>query len=954
MIHRFAIALCALSLLVVSGCGGGGGGGSSNAPWSALSREPGAATVPGVTTAFTDGGDGIALWVADGDYRPRVLVSTYSVVSGAWSAEQSLFLGGPFEFIQYAVASGPNEIGILIASGSKLYALTWSGGSFGTPTLLDQTADATWRFDDLALRRVGSGFGAAWRRTESRDPSTFQSQYSARGSVKMAGSGWTSPTTLGGTGSVGEVAAASNGSGFLVAFTLDGDLFARSHSLAGWSGSPVLVDELSGTARNPALASNGSDYQLAWLQHDGTATSAFTVRFDSVGTKSAVTPLESTNDSVNSIGIASNGANYLAALGMGSPSRLFATIGVGPTWSPPQAVSGAGSGEGVAAVSLATNGAGYAMSWTQNDANGHRSQWGSVYNGAWSPATLLETSDGAVWSIVPSIVSNGNGYLAAWIQYDSPSTALRSLFTNVYSAGAWSGPTAMETGTGQIDRAFPAARGGSYVVAWPQVVADGSYTAVNVRERPAGATAWSGRIDLVDVLRGGSAFPERLLGNGSGGTFAAWSQTRNGDSVTRFAARSAAGPWQVVVLDDPNSEGFDRDAVATDGVGYAVAIRENGSAPNSGRLQVRRFDGQAWTGPEYPGGSGLTGSVQSMQIASNGAGYAAAWVQRPAPGEEQVVYASVFDGTSWGAPMELSDGGDVQSARIASNGTGYAVTWDTINDGTLPVNVYDGTSWSGLRVVANPTSQSFPRVRSNGTGYLVTWSENDAGVGGHANFAVVSPTGGADDFQPPVRTSSATREARRPVIATNGAGYAMAWTESNAVSDAYVMGSVFDGGAWSAPVRLNMGDRPAEELGIASDGDGYAAAWLQRDTAQPSPRTLTAAVFAGGSWGAAMPLESTNDPVNEDEEGGVQIVSDGAGYQAAWVRRPLAGSGLNHLYLSRFDGASWTSTPIGPDSASAYYVHLDAAGGKLRLLWVQPDPSGDPAVLLPWIWIGVE
>jgi hypothetical protein len=182
----------------------------------------------------------------------------------------------------------------------------------------------------------------------------------------------------------------------------------------------------------------------------------------------------------------------------------------------------------------------------------------------------------------------------------------------------------------------------------------------------------------------------------------------------------------------------------------------------------------------------------------------------------------------------------------------------------------------------------------------------------------------------------------------------MAWTESNAVPNAYVMGSVFDGAAWSAPVRLDTVDQAARSPGIASDGAGYAVAWLQRDTASEMPLTLTAAVFANGSWGSAMPLESTDDPVNEDEEWSPEIASDGVSYQVAWVRREVSGDGLNHIQLSRFDGGSWTSTQVGPGSTSAYYVLLDAAGGTKTLFWDQSDPAGDPAALLPWIWVGVE
>jgi hypothetical protein len=437
-----------------------------------------------------------------------------------------------------------------------------------------------------------------------------------------------------------------------------------------------------------------------------------------------------------------------------------------------------------------------------------------------------------------------------------------------------------------------------------------------------------------------------LLSNDAGMALAIWSQQDGSSWETYASVKDAGGVWGApVALGMSNVQ---RGSVLANDTGFAVIGLAGGFSDQNYDVNARVFDGQSWSAITALDGA-MTGSTQSLAIASDGTSFMAAWVQSPAfPANDRRAWTSLYENGAWGAPVQIDDGAAfVQLLRVASNGTGYAATWNNLT-GSLPVNVYDGAAWSGHTIVGADGTNGSPYIVSDGTGYMLYWGNVGAGDTGYNLYASVSPTAAVGDFTT-VRVSDDSAVSSI-YGASDGAGYALVWNERTTAFADGVIASTWNGSAWSAPQSLETNTLTTSLSGIVANptAGGYAVAWEAWDDAGNNASTLMVDVYDGASWLGEQAIE-TSDAVFDVHVSGGLAASDSS-YGIAWVQEDDSGSGFAHVHYGTFDGTSWSDTQLEGQAGAADDALIAGDGDTFTVFWRQADPAGHAAVQLPYAY----
>jgi hypothetical protein len=393
-----------------------------------------------------------------------------SVFTGTWSAP-ALVENAP------GAASSPE----IAASGSG-YAVTWvqNDGSqnsiyasiyssgWSAPALLESSSGAAFS-PQIVSSGTGTGHAVTW----------FQYTGPGYSGALNISVNIFNGTTWGGaaaieslTGNSWEPRIAAHGSGYAVIWsqydsgTQTLSIYGNIYTGSSWMGE-ALLENAGGTASGPVIAAKaGWGYACIWSQFDGTATVVYASRY--TGTWAAPASLVTRSyatDSLVPIITGGPGGGRMAVWEQYSEegSRIFGSLFSNGAWSTSFEI-----GPGVHnaySPRVAANGSGYAVVWYQSDPNG-ANLYANVYaNGAWSGPTLLEIGAGPVGGTGYRIASNGSGYAVAWYQNDGTAN---SIFANVYSSGAWSGATLLESANGAAYSPQVQSNGSGYAVVWHQ------------------------------------------------------------------------------------------------------------------------------------------------------------------------------------------------------------------------------------------------------------------------------------------------------------------------------------------------------------------------------------------------------------------------------------------------------------------------------------------------------
>jgi hypothetical protein len=320
------------------------------------------------------------------------------------------------------------------------------------------------------------------------------------------------------------------------------DVYARQYSGATW-GAPVVLNTpllSAGTAIQPSISTNGTGYLAVWVPRAGLhvdGVDAYSSEFNGIGWSTSELFITGGVSINSTISLASNGTDYLAVWAQddgASQDRAYSNLYTAGSWGTSSTLDAGTTWHQAYLLSAISNGSGYAVVWDEYTGTVD-SVVVNIYDGkSWEgPVTLDDGSSGDV------ILSNydrdfistyAGNYAVIWAREDS-SGALDP-YVSVYN-GAWSTATALESGAGSVDYLNIASDGKGFLTAWIQKDSSGIHHAMENRYDP--VNGWSGTV-ILDIDLNNSAF-DLSLGASSDGYMAIWTQAEPiGDPIVR-------SPW---------------------------------------------------------------------------------------------------------------------------------------------------------------------------------------------------------------------------------------------------------------------------------------------------------------------------------------------------------------------------------------------------------------------------
>lgn len=450
-----------------------------------------------------------------------------------------------------------------------------------------------------------------------------------------------------------------------------------STNFTSGGASPVPLASIKQPAA-PADAdmvfNNNGDAVAAWTS-DTSGTLALSYAFHNVTT--GQWGASQTISAVKGYRIATNGNAF--ALAWSDSSGMHAVRITGGSASAPVAISGTPGYQ----LQLVSNGAGYALAWTSDPGNGN--PYASVYRpGAGWSAVKAFTCPGPkqCWtSRNVKLASDGSGYAVAWLEPDFVSNIMASLY--------------QDDGSGSD--------------AWlvPQII---------------GADVDNAQVKLVLTSSGQGYAAAWHTWHWVPGTFRVYANVHNGSF------------WGAVQRLDTTDDAAD-PVITSDDNGYAVAWRHVDTSTGISEINASLYrddgGGFSWNSPDLLGT--VDGDMTAPVINSNGQGYAVAWTQTAVcSGCGRDVYAGIYDAGLWSGSVmlnasELPASGvtlDNESVRLASNGQGYAAAWlhdDSASGSSLKINTFDTDTWVGETFIDTGNS-AVARLVVNNDLYAAIWS----------------------------------------------------------------------------------------------------------------------------------------------------------------------------------------------------------------------------------------
>jgi MYXO-CTERM domain-containing protein len=277
-------------------------------------------------------------------------------------------------------------------------------------------ADAAGNQTNPAVTSDGTDYLLAWQDGRAAVSNVFLRRISAQGVVENEVMAPT-VTPLGGQS---VPSAASNGSGYLVAWVSGGNVLATRVTAAGAKqGSNLVISQAQDVQSNPTVASNGTDYLVAWQDSRGPSVDVYAARVTSTGTivDGAGLALSTAGNAQSFPSAASNGTEYLVVW---QDLRSFSTNDIyfrrvpvtGNSFTGEALVSNAAGHQ--LRPSVTSNGSDFLIVW-QDERAGNKDIYGATLS--FTPTTVLtefaiDTS--TEHASIPSVVHRNGEYLVSY------------------------------------------------------------------------------------------------------------------------------------------------------------------------------------------------------------------------------------------------------------------------------------------------------------------------------------------------------------------------------------------------------------------------------------------------------------------------------------------------------------------------------------------------------------
>jgi hypothetical protein len=611
---------------------------------------------------------------------------------------------------------------------------------------------------------------------------------------------------------------ASNGTDFLAVWqglaTATMDVFGRRISSAGQplgTSEFTISGEVSVEERAPSVASNGTDYLVAWEdERDNFTARAYASRVSSSGVvlDAPGFPL-SINDFQSTPVVGSNGTDFLVVWldWRNSTSRdLYGTrvSSSGSVVDGTGLVIGAHVNYSESAPSVAANGTDYFVAWTEWDsANSTRRILGSRLEGSLSvtspvvDTTSLAFTSGGGNCQVSSVAPATPGYFLAWQCAASPGDELQSAWvslTGTITAG--SGFTVTTSPLHQTEPAI-ASNGSNYLVVWTET-GPGGMSIYGTRVATTG-----GALDRGGFVIGTGQRERMAPAVASDGTdyLVAWMDYRDLNWDIHGARVLGSGASSSAVL-DPNGIVISAHAdyqnvpsVASDGTDYLVVWRVDPSA--RGDIYGARVSSSGMV-LDTSGIAIATNLVEhyTPRAASNGTNYLVIWAENDT------------SSTGW----------DIRGARVSTGG----VVLDT----------------PSIAIASYPNAQYDPAVTSNGSDYFAVWTDYLGGNNHDIYGARVSGAGVVLDTSGiAICTNGANQYV--PEVTFDGTSYVTAWVDyrDNPVWDVYASQVTASGSVVTLDGELVAQDVRSYEEGVALASAGDQQSLLVYSSYDTEPST---------------------------------------------------------------------------------------------------------------------
>jgi hypothetical protein len=393
------------------------------------------------------------------------------------------------------------------------------------------------------------------------------------------------------------------------------------------------------------------------------------------------------------------------------------------------------------------------------------------------------------------------------------------------------------------------------------------------------------------------------------------------------------GSWGTAeLIETNNASDIDPPKIAMDGDGNAIAVLAQYDGTQFS-IYANYFNGTSWGTAELID-SEDDGNSYAPQIAMDGAGNAiAVWQQYD--GAHFSIYANYFNDTSWGTAelIENNYSSDIHTPQIVMDSAGNAIAvWQQYDGAKFSIyaSYFNGTSWGTAKAIdsVNAGDCDFPQISIDDSGNAVAvWQQYDGSLYSvYANYFNGTSWGTAEAID-----SVNAGDSGSPQISIDDSGNAVAVWQQYDGSLYSVYANYFNGTSWGTAEAIdsvNAGDSGSPQISIDDSGNA-AAVWQQFDGTRFGIYTN---YFNGTSWSTAGAIDSI--------DGGnayyPEISMNSAGNAiAVWSQF----DGFRYrIWANYFDGTSW-GTVDGIDcenAGSAYYpeIVMDDNGNAIAV-WQQ-------------------
>ncbi|HOO70665.1 MAG TPA: hypothetical protein PK926_02810 [Spirochaetota bacterium] len=656
---------------------------------------------------LSNGGDYCVFWAQehrshDGQMRPYACVHSWE--PPAWSKATLIEPGNGT--VAY-MCGASNETGYCIAwifhggGPSCIHANIHDGSAWGANASLVNSSAAS--VDFPAIASDNSGYCIAWRMNDGSHQSIYASFYN--------GSTWSAETTVeSASQDAWYPTIASNGTGYCVAWSQYGgssnSLHASVHNGLSWGDAATIIEAVSDDDHLcQTMGSNGDGYLISWTIQEEDQLSLYANMSTALAEAwNGPVLVKSGIETSTYASITNKHGDYALIWNQKDElgnSNIFTGVYSGSGWGSEEAIVDAQIKGMAAQPCLTTNNSGTAMAvwnqyhsgrWNMYACTGNDGSWGlpfnlaeNIYRSASSQAVATTGSDfmavysinadvyarfynGETWEdetklfiapystgIEASIASNGSGYCAAWLQWDSD----WYIYCSVYNGTTWvSSP--VESITGYTSGPLVCSNGEGYCVIWRQL--DGIHAVIYDKG------SWEGCSTVLDPGLGSEFMTHAIASNGTG-YGVVWTEV-DGFDQNIYCSIHDGSAWGEPMLIEPGLEEAENPSIASDGAGYCVVWQqhENGFS----NIFSSMYNVLEWSGETIIDAG--VGDSTCPFVASTGAGYGAVWIQ--VDDACPSVFASIHNGDEWQTPFILENIDiPVQDPAIFSRNGGYSAIW---------------------------------------------------------------------------------------------------------------------------------------------------------------------------------------------------------------------------------------------------------------------------------------